>query len=610
MKPLRFRTLIISAVCVCLSTAGALAVQQDEPPTVKATVGQADLRPAPPVSKDVSDRGAYSPLNLNRVGVQTAQPLPISLNDAIRRALENNNDIEVSRDDVRFQETQVRAAKGIYDPVFRVNPNFQRNSNTGSQATNDFRVNSDVTGFVEPGGGNYQFFFNNTRTENAFAQAQVTSGSVTGAGTSAIFASGLGLTYTQPLARNFNIDSRRRSIFIARKRLEQTDSDFRLQANTTIAATQRAYWDYVFALRNQQNEVANVNLAKENLRQVEAKIDAGAAAPLERAEVATELANREGSLLLATQQVGIAENALKQLMLRDPLSSEWSNTFVPTDRPSITLDTVSLDEAMKDAVDNRFELKRLKLDKEINAEDVRFFKNQAKPQIDFNGTFSLEGLSRGSGTTSDTIVPLIPLDPAAINTNASAYLLSQIRFFHGNLPGDADIPRVTIPGTPPFLLGGFNQSLANMFRSDAPNFSVGVTISFPFRNRTAKANLDSALVQEHQLDTRMRAQEQAIIVEVRNAVQAVETSRQRVFTARRARENAEIQLEGERKLYEAGSSRSSTFLLFQRENTLTNARNAEIRAETDYNKALADLQRVTSTAFRANNIQVDSPLPK
>ena len=100
------------------------------------------------------------------------------------------------------------------------------------------------------------------------------------------------------------------------------------------------------------------------------------------------------------------------------------------------------------------------------------------------------------------------------------------------------------------------------------------------------------------------------MVEVRNAVQAVETSRQRVFTARRARENAEMQLEGERKLYEAGSSRSSTFLLFQRENTLTNARNAEIRAETDYNKALADLQRVTSTAFRANNITVDSPLPK
>jgi hypothetical protein len=49
--------------------------------------------------------------------------------------------------------------------------------------------------------------------------------------------------------------------------------------------------------------------------------------------------------------------------------------------------------------------------------------------------------------------------------------------------------------------------------------------------------------------------------------------------------------------------------LFQRENALTNARNAVIRAETDFNKAIADLQRVTSTAFRENNITIDEPVP-
>ncbi len=80
----------------------------------------------------------------------------------------------------------------------------------------------------------------------------------------------------------------------------------------------------------------------------------------------------------------------------------------------------------------------------------------------------------------------------------------------------------------------------------------------------------------------------------------------RFVTARRARESAETLLEGERKLYDAG--RSTTFLLFQRENSLANARNAEIRAETDYNKAVADLQRFTATSFRANNIQIDSPV--
>lgn len=547
----------------------------------------------------VPDTSGYSPSNVNRVGVQTAQPVPLSLNEAVRRALENNNDIEVSRDDVRFQETQVRSLLGIYDPVFAVTPTYSRSSTTGSDATNDFRINSNFSKFLERGGGNYQAFFNNTRTENAFAQAQVTSGSVT-SGSSAIYSSQFGITYTQPFARNFRIDNTRRQITIARRRLEQTDSDFMLRATDTITQTQRAYWDMVFTLRNQQNQVANVNLAKENLRQVEARIEAGAAAPLSRAEVATELANREGDLLLATQQVASAENTLKQLILRDPLSTEWSQTFVPTDNPTFSASPVSLDTAIADAMANRFELRRLKLQKEINAEDIKYFKNQTKPQIDLNTTFSLDGLSR-SGTNSgfDTTLLTSPQDILLLNAlNATRSTLGL---------GPIVNPGVTIPPSPGYLFGGFNRSLANIFRSDAPNFSVGVTISFPLRNRTAKANLDGARIQQHQLEASTRSQEQAVMVEVRNAVQSVETSRQRVLTARRARENAEIQLEGERRLYEAG--RSTTFLLFQRENALTNARNAEIRAETDHNKSIADLQRATSTALRANDIQIVQPVP-
>ena len=541
-------------------------------------------------------------LNLNRVGVQTAQPVPLSLMDAIRRALESNNTIEVTRGDVRLQETRVTGLRGIYDPVFTATPNFSQSQTTGGSATRDFRINTNLSQFIGPGGGNYQAFFNNSRTENAFAQAQVTSGSISG-GSSAIYSSSLGVNYNQPLFRNFGIDSRRQQLRIAKKRLEQTDVDFRRGAIDTINQVQRTYWDLVFALRDQQNRVANVTLARENLRQIEAKIEAGAAAPLERAEVATELANREADLIVATQQVSITENSLKQLLLRDAISAEWTQSIVPTDQPTVALDAINMDAALKDAMDNRYELRRLKLERDINQIDIKYFKNQTKPQVDLNTTFSLDGLSRSPATTKDTLIPLISGDPSL---NASAFLLQTIRTLNPN--ATILVPNVTIPGTASFLAGGFNRSLSNIFRSDAPNFSIGATISFPFRNRTAKANLAGARVVEEQLQAQTRSQEQIVVVEVRNAVQAVETSRQRVLAARTARENAEIQLEGERKLYEAG--KSTTFLLFQRENALTNARNAEIRAETDYKKAVADLQRSTSTTFREYNIEVQSPLDK
>ena len=41
--------------------------------------------------------------------------------------------------------------------------------------------------------------------------------------------------------------------------------------------------------------------------------------------------------------------------------------------------------------------------------------------------------------------------------------------------------------------------------------------------------------------------------------------------------------------------------------TLANARASELRAETDYNKPIADLQRATSTTLRANNVVVETP---
>ena len=533
-----------------------------------------------------------------RVGISSADPVSLSLEEAIRKALTNNNDIEVARDDVRLQETQIRSLRGTYDPVFTVSPTYNRNSTTGGTATSDFRANADVTGFIRPGGGNYSIFFNNTRTENAFSQAQVSNGQVSG-GTSAIFLSSTGFRYNQPLLRNFSIDSTRRNIKIARRRLEQTDADFRRTTIETIARVQNSYWDLVFALRDQQNRQANLDLSRENLRQIEARIAAGAAAPLARAEVATELANRESELLVATQQVSVAENALKQLVLRDALSAEWTQPYVPTDKPSFSTDAIDLDAALKDAMDNRFELQRLKLATDINKIDVDYFRNQTRPQVDLNTTFSLDGLSQGGASTDSITLSQF--------TGNDEILRSRVNSLLGinDLPLIPN-PSVTVAGTPSFLAGGFSRSLRNLFRSDAPNYSIGVTISFPLRNLTAKANLAGAEITKNQLATQTRIQEQTVIVEVRNAVQAVETARQRVLAARRARQNAEIQLEGERKLFDVG--RSTTFLLFQRENALTNARNAEIRAETDYNKAIANLQRATSTTFQMNNIQVVSPV--
>ncbi|HSP61735.1 MAG TPA: TolC family protein, partial [Pyrinomonadaceae bacterium] len=218
---------------------------------------------------------------------------------------------------------------------------------------------------------------------------------------------------------------------------------------------------------------------------------------------------------------------------------------------------------------NRPELARLSLQKEINGLDLRYFRNQTKPQVDLVGAYTNTGLAGKN---------LLPACPPPVLGAACVQ---------------------------PTYIGGFGQDLSNLGSFGTREINVGVAISIPLRGRTAKANLAIAEIQRSQLDASYRSQDQSVEMDVRNAAQAVDTAQKRVVASRLARESAEQQLDGEQKLYDVG--RSTTFLLLQRQNELTAARTNEIQAQTDYNKALADLQRATSATLRINNVVVQDP---
>lgn len=549
-------------------------------------------------SKVAVSRKADGPIDLKRVGVEQDQVLTLSLDEAIRMALNNNNDIELARDDVKVNEELLRAAEGVYDPVISGTSSFRRNSFRGADAWNTFSSEIGALKLLRKGGGSVSPLFTTSRTGNY----------VTGANgelqQSFFNQSSLGLVYTQPIFRNRKIDNNRRQIRIRKKVLEQSDADFRRRTIDKIFQVQQAYWDLVFALSDQKNRVDNLNLSKENLRRVEMQIDDGVEAPLARAEVETELSTREVDVFEAERKLAQVENALKQLILPNVIATEWGRTLIPTDRPNLNPVKTSLAEAMTDAVNNRPELIRLKQQQEIAAIEVEYFRNQTKPRIDFNTGVSLDGFAVKEPRVAGEAA-LIDIDSAA--TNANAFLLNQLNIVRNdprlNLGNVSGIPAVPNTPTNSPIFGGSFTSLRNLFAPGAVNFSAGVTINLPFGNKIAKAELARVDIERRQTGTQMKIQELQIYTEVRNAIQSVESSAKKMASAQRARENAEIQLQGEKELFD--TARSSRFLLFQRENALVNARTAEINAQTEYNKALAALQQTTSTTLRANSITID-----
>jgi outer membrane protein TolC len=148
-----------------------------------------------------------------------------------------------------------------------------------------------------------------------------------------------------------------------------------------------------------------------------------------------------------------------------------------------------------------------------------------------------------------------------------------------------------------------------LFGGTTRNVNFGVSISFPFKNRTAEANLATARVQREQLEASFRSQDQAIEMDVRNAAQAVDTcsSPRDCFESR------------ERKRRTATCRRRETLRSGPLDDVLI-ARTAELSdgsadrtswlRKPDYNKALADLQRATGSTLRVNNVVVQTPTTK
>jgi HAE1 family hydrophobic/amphiphilic exporter-1 len=627
--PRTFTRLCVAFVFIAALSITALAQTPSPTPVNPATLppGQQTVPPtAPPGTPVVTPTTQPTPItpaiqepnfpnvqplpvpplpDLTRVGVQATNVVPMSLNDAIRKALQNNNDIEVARDDVRFAEQQLKSLQGVYEPIFAITPQYIHNitpqqsslggsAGTGKTTSTIFNWNPSLTKSFETGGGTYTLSFANSRTNtnNSFSLINP------------FYSSNLSLQINQPLLRNRSIDASRHAIRVQKKHLEQTDSDFRQRTIAIISQVQAAYWNLVFALRNQQNQLDSLEVSRQNMRNIEAEIAAGAKAPLDRAQVQTDIATREANLFVAAQEVSSAENNLKQLMLREPQAPEWSAQLTPTDSPAFDLSPVNLSAALDDAHKNRPELHRLNLQKEISGIDIQYFKNQTLPQLDLQSTFATTGLAGADlGLPAGSPVPIITGSPTA---NGNAFLLNQVNHIQTQLgiPIPA-VPTIASAGAPPSLIGGYGRDLANLFGFSTRNLTIGVAISFPIHNRTAEANLAGARIQRDQLDASYRSQDQAIEMDVRNSAQSVDTAQKRVVASRAARESAEQQLAGEQKLYDVG--RSTTFLLLQRQQELTAARTTELQAQTDYNKALADLQRATGSTLRANNVTVTNP---
>ena len=546
--------------------------------------------PVPPVAPDF--RAPQKPMpELNRVGVDMNRQRPLALREALSLALANNKDIEVARENVRIAEFDLRGAHGVYDPRLNFSSFYERIENpiasflsggqNGSTIQSDYVGSVRLEGQTPSFGGNYRLDFSSTRltTNNQFVALNPQ------------YPTSMSFSYSQPLWRGLKIDNNRRQIAIARKNLSLTDAQFRQRAIDTITNVQRAYWDLVFALRSLQVQRDAVTVAQTQLTHNKRLVQEGQLAPIDIVAAEAQISTYEQGVFSALEEVTRSENNLKNLIAENKSSPIWIESIVPSDPVDLQVPAISLPDALQTAMANRPELQQATVVKEINEIDQRFYKNQTKPAVDLVGTYGINGLA---GAVSSEGVN--PFTASSLQVRQRVDELSAIA-------GLGPLPVVPPQTLSPDLLGGYGQSIQNLLANRYSNFRVGIQIGLPLRNRTAEAQLGRSLVEGERIATQREQLEQAIQVDVRNALQSMRSAEARLRAAVATREANEQQFASEQRKLDAGQS--TTFLVLERQTALTTARGLELKAQTDLNKAIADLQRATGNALSVNSIVVE-----
>jgi outer membrane protein TolC len=490
----------------------------------------------------------------------------LSLQDCIELTLKHNLDLKIDRYNPELQLFGLQAYYGYYDPTLSLSGQHDHSLSGQQLVSGGFSVSASkrdddsfsaaLSGYL-PSGGSYTFgtlspiidaYGLQGSPVNDFTQPFIVTNSVTfltngtltsvtqlrtnfvqKAGTASFENSGgqVGIQVSQPLLKNFWIDSNRLNIRVAKNRLKYSEETLRLQIMQTITSLEQAYYDLIYSRENVLVQQKAVELAERLVAENRKKLEVGTLAPLDLQSAEAQAATSRANVIAAQAQLGTQERVVK-LLITEEYSSWASLELVPTGTLTAQPPIVNLQDSWSKGLTQRPEMLQAKLDVERAGIQLKFSRNQLFPELD---VFATAGYA-GAGTE-------------------------------------------------------FSDALHNIEERNLPFYTYGGRLSYPLANRAARNNYKSSKASLEQTVLTLKKLEQQIMIAIDNDIGNIRADFDQVHATRAAREYQEAALDAEQKKLESGKSTTYTVLQVQRD--LTNARGAEIQALDSYNRRLSQL---------------------
>ena len=491
---------------------------------------------------------------------QEDKALSFSLEDCIVKALKDNLNVAVEVYNPDLADASLSKAKEFFLPRLDVSYGNQRTENPSyywleveEVVARDYNDYSVFLAQQIPTGGNFSLGITGYQldTTAGFQTLNPTYGNT------------LRFNFTQPLLKGFGFNISRREIIVARNNLDISVNQFQSVLMDTIYNVQEAYWNLVYSIEDYKVKQQSLQLARDLLAKNKKEVEVGKIAPIEILNAEAVVASREADILQAEALTRRNEDVLRDLLYLTEEGEMSTKRIVPLDKPSFIRKDISLDEALKEALEKRPELRMKKINIETNELNMGVAKNQMLPGLDFQLSYWSPGLSGD-------------------------------RIIYG--PGDPfPEPIGKEKGSP-------SDSLRDAFKLLYNNWSIGLTLSIPLSNFTTRADYVRARMELEKSQLELENIEKQIFLDVKNAVRDIETNAKRVQAYRLARELAEQRLEAEVKKLNVGLTTNYFVLQYQEE--LEREGSLELKSLIDYNLAWARLEKAVGSSLEKRNIKI------
>jgi outer membrane protein len=373
---------------------------------------------------------------------------------------------------------------------------------------------------------------------------------------------------TQNLLYGFGPAVNGRNIRVQKNNIKVTNLQFRSQVATTVSAVLNLYWDLVEFnedFRARQRELAAAEQLLDNNRK---QVAAGTLAPIEITRAEAQVYVSQQDLLVSQTNLLQQETVLKNAISRNGIAS-------PT---LASVRIVPLDHIVIPASDNLLPLDQLVAQALVDRSDIQ----QSRLNID-SDKLNLVGIKNALKPTLQAF--------AELTNNGLTGVLTPY--------GDA------IPGYG-YLGGGYGNLMAEIFRRNFPNYSAGLTLNIPLRNRAAQSDYTTSVLELRQSQLGLQENVNQVRVDVQNAVIGLQQARARYDAAIKARDLQAQTLDADQKRLALGGSTAYQIVLDQQ--NVASAQSSVTQALANYSHARIALDTAMGRTLQANGVSFDEAL--